>query len=258
MQIISKLKPNAARMWDYAMGGVHNFAVDRATVNLVRKIYPIYDESLQEQRRFLQRAVTYMVQEKGLDKFIDFGSGLPTRGNVHEVVQAINPEARVIYSDSDSITVAFGREILSRTPTVRYIYCNITEPSTLLDSPVVTELFGDDRRVGIGVIGVVVVVPDEPLAQFFDTLYNWAAQGSYIAVTSASKHLEKVKGMTDASRKFGIRFFARSAQEILDLITPWKLVEPGLVPGLYWGLPQDAPEINKAVEESSYSFVAYK
>lgn len=100
--------------------------------------------------------------------------------------------------------------------------------------------------------------PDEPLAQFFDMMYNWATQGSYIAVTATSKQLEKVKGMPEASKKFGIRFFARSAQEILDLITPWKLTEQGLVPGLYWELHKDAPEINKAIKESSFCFVAYK
>jgi len=255
---ISEMKPNAARMWDYVMGGTYNFSVDRATVKLVRKIYPTYEESLREQRRFLQRAVTYMVNEKGLDKFVDFGSGLPTMGNVHEIVQAINSEARVIYSDNDPITVTFGQEILGKTPNVRYVHCDVTEPHTLLDSPIVAELFGDDRRVGIGLVGVAVVVPDEPLAQFFDTLYNWVDEGSYIAVTIASKQLEQVKGMVEASKKFGIRFYARSEQEILNLIAPWKLTESGLVLGLCWGLPEDAPDANEEIKESSFSFVAYK
>lgn len=258
MQILGKMKPNAARMWDYIMGGSHNFAIDRATVKVVRKVYPIYEESLIAQRRFLHRSMTYMAREKGLDKFLDFGSGLPTRGNVHEVVQAVTPEARVIYSDNDSITVALGQEILGKTPHVRYVYCDITEPNTLLDSPVIPEMFGDDRRVGIGLLGVVVMVPDELLAQFFATMYEWADEGSYIAVTVAGRKLGEVKGMVKASKTLGIRFFARSTDEMLDLITPWKLTEPGIVPGLYWGLPEDSPEINEAIEEASHCFVAYK
>lgn len=258
MQIISKMKPNAARMWDYVMGGNHNFAVDRATVKLVKRIYPIYEESLKEQRRFLQRAVTYMAKEKGLDKFIDFGSGLPTRGNIHEVVQAVNPDARVIYSDNDTITVTFGKEILHNLPNVRYLHCDVAEPSALLDSPVIGELFGNDRQVGIGFVGVAVTVPDEPLIQFFDILHNWAAEGSHIAVTIASRQLKKVKGLVEASERFGMQFYARSEQEILDAIHPWRLTEPGLVPGVYWGLPEDAPEINEKIEESCYCFVAYK
>lgn len=258
MQMIREMKPNAARMWDYVMGGSHNFAIDRATVKLVRKIYSIYEESLREQRHFLQRAITYMAEEKGLDRFLDFGSGLPTRGNVHEIVQAIKPEARVIYSDSDPITVTFGQETLGGASHVRYVHCDVAGVSTLLDSPVIPELFGNNRRVGIGLVGVAVVVPDEPLSQFFTTMYDWVDDGSYIAATVASRQLGKVKGMKTASRKLGIQFFARSAQEILDLVGPWKLTGPGLVPGLYWGLPENAPEINEAIEESCYCFVAYK
>jgi len=258
MQTTSGMKPNSARMWDYVMGGSHNFAIDRATVKLVRKIYPIYEESLIQQRRFLQRAVTYMAKEKELDKFIDFGSGLPTRGNVYEIVQAINPEAKVIYSDTDSITVAVGKEILGGAPNVCYVYCDATEPHTLLGSPVITNMFSSDRRVGIGLVGVAVVVADEPLAHFFDTLYKWVDEGSCIAVTIASRQLKKVKGLVMASKRLGIQFYARSEQEILDLLGPWKLIEPGLVPGVYWGLSEDSPEINEKIGESSYSFVAYK
>lgn len=258
MKMRSRIKPNSARMWDYTMGGAHNFGVDRAAVKLAQKLYPVYEESMRAQRRFLQRAVTYMAREKGLDKFIDFGSGLPTRGNVHEVAQAINPEAKVIYSDKDPIAVAFGKDILGDTPCVRYVLCDVTQPYTLLDSPAVTELFGSDRRLGIGFVGIFLYVPDEPLSGFFRTLYDWAAPGSYVAVTAANKKVSEVEGVTDAAKKTGMRFYARSPQETRALISPWKVTEHGIVPGFYWGLPEDSPEINETVRELSLSFVAYK
>ncbi len=255
---ISEMEPNAARMWDYVLGGTHNFAVDRDAVALTRKVYPSYEETLKDQRYFLQRAVIYMAEEKTLDKFIDFGSGLPTRGNVHEIVQAINPEARVIYSDKDPIVVVLGQEILGSVPHVRYIYCNVEEPHVLLDSPVVTELFGDDRRVGIGLVGVFLYVPDEPLANFFTTLYEWADEGSFIAATGATRKIQKQEEIEDAAQKMSLQFYGRTAQETADLIAPWKLTEPGVVEGFYWGLPEDSPEINEKVKYSGYSFVAYK
>ena len=258
MHIMSKLKPNSARMWDYIMGGAHNFGVDRAAVRMAQKLYPMYELSMLEQRNFLQRAVTYMAQEKALDKFIDFGSGLPTRGNVHETVQAINPEAKVIYSDKDPIAVALGKEILDNTPNVRYLYCNVSEPHTLLDSPEVSELFGNDRQVGFGFVGVFLYVRDEPLAEFFATLYEWADKGSYIAISSAGLKVSEFEGVEEESQKVGLRFYARSAQKTVDLIRPWKLTEHGLVPGFYWGLPEDSPEINREIEKLSYTFVAYK
>lgn len=258
MQRMSKIKPNSARMWDYVMGGAHNFGVDRAAVNLVRKLSPVYDEMLQAQRRFLQRAVTYMAQEKGLDKFLDFGSGLPTRGNVHEVVQAIIPDAKVIYSDNDSIAVTFGQEILGDTPNTRFVYADIADPRASLESPAVVELFGGTRRIGFGLVGVLTYVPDEPAATFFATLYEWADQGSCIAVSTAARKASDVKGAKETFRKLGLRLHARSAQELLDLTGPWQLTEDGVVPGFYWGLPEDAPEINEEIMDYSYCFVAYK
>jgi hypothetical protein len=258
MQIKSKIKPNSARMWDYIMGGAHNFAVDRAAVKLAQKLYPYYEESMRAQRRFLQRAATYMVREKGLDKFLDFGSGLPTRGNLHEVVQSINPEATVIYSDRDPIAVAIGKEILGDAPRARYLYCDVEEPHALLDSPVVARLFGDDRRVGIGFVGVFLYVPDKPLAGFFESLYHWAAEGSHIAVTCAGKKVSEFEGVEEASEKVGLRFWARSAQKTVELIGPWNLTAQGLVQGFYWGLPEDSPEIIEGIRELSYSFVACK
>jgi hypothetical protein len=258
MQKMSKIKPNSARMWDYVMGGAHNFGVDRAAVNLIRKLSPVYDEMLRAQRRFLQRAATYMAQEKGLDKFLDFGSGLPTRSNVHEIVQAVNSKAKVIYSDNDSIAVAFGQEILGDKPNVRYVHCDIADPYALLESPAVAELFGAERRVGIGLVGVLTYVPDEPAARFFTTLYEWVDRGSYVAVSTAARKADEVEGARETFRKLGLRLHARSAQELLDLIGPWQLTEDGLVPGFYWGLPEEALEINEQIREYSYCFVAYK
>jgi hypothetical protein len=258
MQTLEEMKPNASRMWDYVLGGTYNFAVDREAVKLTRKVYPLYEKTLVDQRCFLQRAMTYMVKEKKLDKFIDFGSGLPTQGNVHEIVQAIKSKAKVIYSDKDTIVVVLGQEILGKAPHVRYIYCDVIEPHTLFDSPVVTELFGDQRQVGIGMVGVFLYVPDEPLAKFFTALYEWAAEGSYIAVTCAGKKADEIEDVEDASNKMSLQFHSRTAQETIDLIGPWKLTEPGVVEGFYWGLPEDAPGISEEIKGIGLSFVAYK
>jgi O-methyltransferase involved in polyketide biosynthesis len=164
----------------------------------------------------------------------------------------------VIYSDNDPIAVTFGQEILGDTPNVRYVYCDVAEPHALLDSPVVTRLLGDDRRVGIGFVGVFLYVPDEPLARFFTTLYKWVDRGSYIAVSSAGREVTEMEGMEDMFSKLRTRLYGRSAQETLDLIGPWQLMEPGLTSGVYWGLPEDAPEINETIREHGYTFVAHK
>ena len=54
-----------------------------------------------ENRKFLGRAVQFLTGEAGIRQFLDLGTGLPTRGNVHQVAQNVNPDATVIYVDND-------------------------------------------------------------------------------------------------------------------------------------------------------------
>lgn len=107
---IDLTKPNSARIVDYYLGGHHNFEIDRILGDRVAAIYPadIIDET-RRLRRCLQRAVGYMAKEKGVTHFLDFGSGLPTCGNTHEVALAINPQATVIYSDLASKMDAWAK-----------------------------------------------------------------------------------------------------------------------------------------------------
>jgi hypothetical protein len=258
MQIISKLKPNSARMWDYIMGGKHNFSADRAAVKLARRLYPHYEESMRAQRKFLQRAVTYMAREKNLRIFMDFGSGLPTMGNVHEIALACNTRAKILYSDRDSIALTLGKEFVEDDPRVHYVYCDITEPDPFFSSPEVNQFIGDTRRVGIGFVGVFLYIPDEPLSAFLQTLYEWVLPGSYIAITSAGTRVSEMKGVLEASQKVGLRFYARSMEKTMQLMGPWNLTREGIIPGFYWGLSPDSPEIDQDIQTLSYSLLAYK
>ncbi len=231
MKLKSKKKPSIAPKWDYIK---------------------------RDARGFMQRTMAFMVKEKYLSKFIDFGSGVPIRGNVHEIVQAINPEAKVIYSDKDPIAIALGQKILEDTPNVRYIYCDVEKPRALLGSPVVDEFFGNDKKVGIGFVGVFLYVPDEPLIKFFELLYNWVDPGSHIAVTCVGHEFREIEEMVQAYKRMNLVFYSRSNERIKEIIGPWKLTRKDLSPGLYWGLPSDSSEINKEISNFSYCFMAYK
>ena len=62
--------PNAARMYDYYLGGSHNFAADRAAAEKVKAAIPYAVDVARANRFFLQRAVRFCVEE-GLDQFLD-------------------------------------------------------------------------------------------------------------------------------------------------------------------------------------------
>jgi S-adenosyl methyltransferase len=50
-------------------------------------------------RAFPGRAVRYLAADAGMRQFLDIGTGIPTSGNTHEIVQAIAPQSRVVYVD---------------------------------------------------------------------------------------------------------------------------------------------------------------
>ncbi|HEX4725544.1 MAG TPA: SAM-dependent methyltransferase, partial [Pseudonocardiaceae bacterium] len=104
-------KPNAARIYDYILGGANNFEVDREFAKGLMATVPDLQALAHENRGFLRRAVTFLA-EQGIRQFIDLGSGIPTVGNTHEVAQRIDPGVRVIYVDNEPVAVAHSELIL--------------------------------------------------------------------------------------------------------------------------------------------------
>src|SRR5690349_13921190 len=95
-------RPNVARMWDYYLGGFHNFAIDRQAAEYAIQLYPDMPLVAMTTRLFLQRATRFLL-DRGVDQFLDVGSGIPTAGNVHEIAQRVNRDARVVYLDVDPV-----------------------------------------------------------------------------------------------------------------------------------------------------------
>lgn len=249
-------KPNSGRMADYVLGGFHNFEADRAAADkVIEATNGAYAETIRQQRRFLQRAMTFMAQDKGLTHFLDLGSGLPTMGNVHEVVQAVHPEAKVVYSDFDPVCVAYGQDILRDQPNVNYLRCDVNTPENLLNSPEVAELFGDERRVGLGFVGVSFYLSDETAPQIMQTLYDWAAPGSHMAWIFVLDTAVTVAGGQLTKMSVGAQYLI-SQEDIPGLLEPWQLTEPGVAPFLSWGL-EDYPG-HPVFDKIQVSLVAYK
>jgi S-adenosyl methyltransferase len=93
--------PTTARMYDWWLGGHDNFAADRAAALAVSEAAPEAPLLARENHEFLRRAVRFLAAEAGITQFLDIGTGLPTQGNVHQIAQQVNPDARVVYVDND-------------------------------------------------------------------------------------------------------------------------------------------------------------
>lgn len=173
--------------------------------------------------------------EEGYTQFIDFASGLPTIDHIHEVAPA---GTKVIYSDIDPVTVAYGQEIIKDNPNLRYLVCPAEKPEGLLSSPLVEQLFGKNRKVAIGFNGVASFLHDEAFHRSVQILYDWVGKGSRLflcdigteGATAPAAGLEIMK----LYEKFGQPIYPRSQKTLESLLEAWEAIKPGYLPLEDW------------------------
>src|ERR1700744_5061636 len=105
--------PSIARVYDYFLGGRDNFAADRELAQRLIDIFPPIPVTVRENKRFLDRAVTWMAGE-GIGQFIDVGCGLPTTPSTHGSPRAHAPAPRVAYLHIDPIVLSPLRGLRTR------------------------------------------------------------------------------------------------------------------------------------------------
>ena len=152
--------PNPARIYDYFLGGKDNFPADREVAEQVVAIAPVARDIVEDNRAFLRRVVRHLAGQAGVRQFIDLGSGLPTRGNVHEIAQAVAPDARVVYVDNDAMVVTHSRALLAGDNTAA-IEADLRDPDSVMQHPEVRELVDFDQPVALLLLAILHFVPDD-------------------------------------------------------------------------------------------------
>jgi hypothetical protein len=144
---------SAARVYDYLLGGSHNFAVDRRLAKQLLQLEPDAMRIAQDNRAFMGRALRWLAGQ-GIRQFLDLGSGVPTIGNVHEIAQEVDPQARVVYVDIDPIAVAAGQAAVAGNANAAAVQADLRDPQ-LLANPVVRALIDVDQPVGVLAVAVL-------------------------------------------------------------------------------------------------------
>nr|WP_042192020.1 SAM-dependent methyltransferase [Kibdelosporangium sp. MJ126-NF4]CEL20434.1 hypothetical protein [Kibdelosporangium sp. MJ126-NF4]CTQ97659.1 hypothetical protein [Kibdelosporangium sp. MJ126-NF4] len=250
--------PSAARVYDYLLGGGHNFSADRALAENLLKVLPARDMA-RLNRQYLTRAVRFLIGE-GITQFIDLGSGIPTVGNVHEVAQRLNPAARVVYVDNESVATAHSELLLRDNPNAAAIEADMRQPEVILDNQHVKRLIDFSKPLGLLMVGVVQFIPDadDPWAiaeQFQAAL----APGSYLAVSAFTwdNAPEGMRAAIEVFKNSRDPIFPRTHAEILRLFGDFTLVEPGLVYTPEWR-PDRQGSVTDASRSNLYAGVAVK
>lgn len=224
-------QPSSARVYDYFLGGAHNFAVDRALADQISTMTPHVGETMRAGRAFLRRSVKFLISQ-GIRQFLDIGSGIPTVGNVHEIAQQAAPESRVIYVDVDPIAVAHSRAILEGNDRAAVLQADVRESERILADAQRSALIDFDQPTAILLAGVIHFVPDaDDPARHVATLRRALVPGGYLVLSHATMDEQppEVVRAQQLSQRTGTEIALRGRREIESYFDGLTLVEPGLV-----------------------------
>jgi SAM-dependent methyltransferase len=239
-------RPSAARVYDYYLGGLHNFAADREMAARAVADWPELPRIMQANRAFLRRAVRHLAAQ-GIDQFLDIGSGIPTAGNVHEVAQAAVPDARVVYVDIDPVAVAHARALLADDPHTGVVHGDFTDVDAVLGDPTTRLLLDLSRPVGVLVVALLHFVGDERRPADVLARYRAAmAPGSHLVVSHASADgaPDRADEHQSLYRRTATPMTMRSRDEVAALLDGFTLVEPGIVFLPQWRPDDPVPPAN--------------
>lgn len=238
-------KPSIARIYDYHLGGTHNYAVDREAAARVTDELPTLPAILRVNRAFLRRCVRHLA-EQGIRYYLDLGSGIPTVDNVHEIVQGIEPSARVVYVDLDPVAVADSRRILAGNDRAAVVNADLREPEKVLNHPDVVRLLLPELGEPIAVImsSVLHFVPDDDEAAAIVAAYAAAMpEGSYLAVSHGAHNPADDPRLDRAAATYSRTVASlklRTHGQLRSLMTGFDIVEPGVVYCSQWRPEQEA------------------
>jgi hypothetical protein len=258
---------HAARRYNYLLGGTDNFEADRISGDAIVAAFPTVRVAVMENRRFLRRAVTYLVKEAGIRQFLDIGTGIPAADNVHEVAQAIDPKIHVVYIDNDPIVLAHAHRLLSTTldgGTTAYIHADLRQPDTILNHPDLNAALDLTKPVALLLISVVPFLPDadDPYGKVAH-LAEAVAPGSHLVMShgtsdfrsadATAKFEAMIKRETKRSRESGQN---RDRASFARFFAGMDLVPPGIVSLPAWRSELPPAERPSAADVSFYGAVA--
>jgi S-adenosyl methyltransferase len=224
-------RPSAARIYDYYLGGSHNFGIDREFARRAIELWPELPEIMRANRAFLDRAVRYLTSQ-GINQFLDLGSGIPTVGNVHEVAHAENADARIVYVDIDPVAITLSRSLLDGVANTGVVQADLRDVESVLSATETRRLLDLSTPVAVLMIAVLHFVPNSDDPAGIVARYRKAmSPGSYLALSHATHEGEP--GQADPHMalyaKTGTPMTMRSRSEIASIMEGFEPVPPGIV-----------------------------
>lgn len=243
-------RPNPARIYDWFLGGTHNWAIDREFGAKAVETFPIVRTMARVGREFLGRGVQYLA-DQGITQFLDLGSGVPTVGNVHEIADSVNPDSRCVYVDNESVAVAHSRVLLEREgdPTRHaVIQADLLDVDKVWQEALDTGVLDPTKPIGLIVVNVLYFFgPDDDPHGVIRDYMDRLQPGSYLLTSHLTydgvpdEGQDKREAIREQYARSSSPLFLRSREEFAQFFDGLELVEPGIT----W-TPEWRPELRES------------
>jgi trans-aconitate methyltransferase len=228
---------NAARMWNYWIGGKDNFRADREAGEQVLEAMPALPVVAQMLRRFLTTSVDEL-SAAGVRQFLDIGTGLPTADNTHDVAQRAAPESRIVYVDHDPVVISHARALLTSSAAGKtdYIQADLRDWPTISASAQETLDFG--RPVAVLLIAVLhFILDEEDPHRLISGMMADLAPGSYLVIAHAASDIQASTAAAMAksyNATSSLTITPRDRATVARFFDGLEMVGPGLMPLDQW------------------------
>ncbi len=229
-------KASLARLTDALLGGHDHYEVDREAMRRLLAIAPGARTMAKEQRDWLVRVVRFLASKRGIDQYLDLGSGLPTSENTHQVAQRYNSEAEVVYVDNDPVVQVHGRALLEENDLTHVTGADLTVPEKTLNDEVVKAHLDLSRPIALILTQIIHHIDDFERAQRVVREYVDAlAPGSYLLLThnfdpeEDSPRQELARLLETSFQGTGLGSVYRTRTQIASLFDGLEMLRPGLV-----------------------------
>ncbi|MFI5747778.1 SAM-dependent methyltransferase [Streptomyces sp. NPDC051644] len=245
---IDTTRPHSARVYDWFLGGKDNYPVDEELGNQIAALSPDTKRIARHNRWFMHRVMRWLAGEAGIRQFLDIGSGIPTEPNLHQIVQGLAPDARVVYVDNDPIVLAHAEALLRGTPegATAYVDADVREPEKILELAADVIDFG--RPVALSLIALLHFVGDgggegenEGAYELVERLVARLPAGSCLVLSQLTSDFdpENVEKGVASYAAGGVTLVPRSLRRFSRFFDGLEVVEPGVVQVADWH-----PELN--------------
>ena len=231
-------RPHPARMYDYYLGGKDHYELDRVAAHEVETTFPGISMCARVNRAFMHRSTRELVR-RGYRQWLDIGTGIPTRPNLHEVAQEAAAETRVVYVDNDPLVLTHARALLTSTPEGRtaYVQADVTSPEQILGSPELRTTLDLSQPVVLSLHALLHFVPDSADPHgIVRRLLAALPSGSALSLTHCTGDFAPAtwQKIVTIYRLGGIPAQVRHKDEVAGFFDGLRVLEPGIVLAHRW------------------------